>query len=115
MYNENALYKYFKITNRHTSKMNFILLVFIFIGLIQNNAENMYNLRLRNTLLRIYIASDKKELVNEYSKRVVIKSKNIVNKYYHKLLSKLYDINLLYNNLTDEERDFIDFIISLCY
>lgn len=97
--------------------MKYVILFFILFTLytIQNNAESLYNLRLRNTLLRVYIASDKKQIAKEYSKKTIVKSKTIINKYYNKLLSKMHDINLLYTNLTDEEKDFLEFIISLCY
>ena len=96
--------------------MKFILLIFVFICfIIQNNGENLYNLRLRNTLLRIYIASDKKQIAKEYSKKTIVKSKTIINKYYNKLLRKIHDINLEYNNLTDEEKEILEFMISLLY
>lgn len=119
MYNENTLYKYLERSNIHItiSKMKCLILVFILFMLYTNkiNAESLYNLRLRNALLRIYIASDKKQIISEYSKKTIVKSTVIINKYYNKLLSKIHDINLIYNNLTDEEREFLEFIISLCY
>ena len=79
------------------------------------NSENSYNLRFRNTLLRIYISSDKKKVVNEYSNKIAIKTKTKATGYYNKLLSKYHDINLFYNTLTDEEKALIEAIISLCY
>jgi hypothetical protein len=117
LYNENTLYKYLERSNIHINKMNSLILVFILFTLYINqiNGESLYNLRLRNAILRIYIASDKKQLISEYSKKTIVKSKVIINKYYNKLLSKMHDINLMYNNLTDEEREFLEFIISLCY
>lgn len=76
------------------------------------NGENSY-LRLRNSILRIYIASDKNKLqiINEYTNKIVQK----VQKVQNKVINKYYDLNLFYNTLSDEEKEFIDFIISLCY
>jgi hypothetical protein len=87
-----------------------IILLYLFIfNNFYANSEKSY-LRFRNSLLRIYIASDKNkyELINKYSNKLVEKIKNkVVNKYY--------DLNILYNNLTEEEKDFVDFIVSLCF
>jgi hypothetical protein len=74
-----------------------------------------YNIRFRNMLLRIYISSDKKKVINEYSNKIAIKTKNKVVTYYNKGLSKYYDYNLFYNTLTEEEKTIIEAIISLCY
>ena len=79
------------------------------------NSEKSYNLRFRNTLLRIYISSDKKKVVNEYSNKIAIKTKTKASNYYNKILSKYHDVNLFYNTLTDEEKAIIEAIISLCY
>ena len=76
------------------------------------NGEKSY-LRLRNSILRIYIASDKNKLqiINEYTNKIVQK----VQKVQNKVINKYYDLNLFYNTLSDEEKELIDFIISLCY
>jgi len=79
------------------------------------NSENSYNLRFRNTLLRIYISSDKKKVVNEYSNKIAIKTKTKATDCYNKVLTKYYNVNLFYNTLTEEEKAIIDAIISLCY
>jgi hypothetical protein len=79
------------------------------------NSEKSYNLRFRNTLLRIYISSDKKKVVNEYSNKIAIKTKTKATDCYNKVLTKYYDVNLFYNTLTEEEKAIIDAIISLCY
>jgi hypothetical protein len=78
-------------------------------------ADKAYNLRLRNTILRIYISADRKKVINEYSNKIINKTKSKVNKCYNKILSKYYDLNLFYNTLTDEEKEMIEAIISLCY
>ena len=99
--------------------MNFqgfnIMFLFIFLYIINTFAEKAYNLRLRNKFLRIYIASDKKKVINEYSNKIIIKTKSKIDKYYNKLLSKYYDLSLFYNSLTDEEKEILETIISLCY
>jgi hypothetical protein len=83
--------------------------------MINTFADKAYNLRLRNKFLRIYIANDKKKIVNEYSNKIIVKTKSKFNEYYNKLLSKYYDTSLFYNSLTDEEKEIIEAIISLCY
>ena len=99
--------------------MNFpvfkIMFLFMFLYIINIYAEKAYNLRLRNKFLRIYIANDKKKVVSEYSNKIIVKTKSKIDKYYNKLLSKYYDFSLFYNNLTDEEKEILEAIISLCY
>ena len=94
-------------------KMMFSLNIIILGLLIFNhslaNGEHTY-LRFRNSFLRIYISSDKNRisLINDYSHKIFKKIKN-------KITNKYYDLNLFYNNLSDEEKELIEFIISLCY
>jgi len=99
--------------------MNFpvlnIMFLFMFLYMINIFADKTYNLRLRNKFLRIYIASDKKKVINEYSNKIIVKTKSKFNEYYNKLLSKYYDLSLFYNSLTDEEKEILETIISLCY
>jgi hypothetical protein len=90
------------------------IIVFLWYVLI-SYSEKSLNLRLRNTLLRVYIANDKKKIINEYSNKIAIKTKSKVNIFYNKILSKYYDVTLFYNTLTDEEKEIIDAIISLYY
>lgn len=78
-------------------------------------ADNSYGLRLRNSLLRIYIASDKKQYIKEYSNKIINKSKVKLTFYYNKIVSKYHDINIAYYNLSDEQKELLDFIISLHY
>jgi len=95
--------------------MNYITIFILFLYILMINSEKSYNLRFRNTLLRIYISSDKKKVVNEYSNKIAIKTKTKASNYYNKILSKYHDVNLFYNTLTDEEKAIIEAIISLCY
>ena len=78
-------------------------------------SEKAYNLRFRNTLLRVYIATDKKKVIGEYSDKIVKKTQSKANDYYNKVVTKYYDINLFYNSLTEEEKELIEAIIALCY
>lgn len=87
----------------------------MFLYMINTFADKAYNLRLRNKFLRIYIATDKKKVVSEYSNKIIIKTKSKIDKYYNKILSKYYDLSLFYNSLTDEEKEILETIISLCY
>ena len=92
-----------------------ILLLFLYI-IIVIGSENLHNLRLRNTLLRVYVTNDyRKEIIKEFTNKIVNKIKTKTKKCYEKTLTKYYDLLLFYNNLTDEEKEAIDFIISLCY
>jgi len=86
-----------------------ILLNLFMLNNLHANGEKTY-LRFRNSILRIYIASGKKkyELINEYSNKIVEKVKN-------KVINKYYDLNIYYNSLSEEEKTFLDFIISLYY
>jgi hypothetical protein len=95
--------------------MNIISILILFLYIFKIASEKWYNLRFRNTLLRIYISSDKKKIVNEYSNKIVIKTKTKATNYYNKVLSKYHDVNLFYNTLTDEEKTIIEAIISICY
>jgi hypothetical protein len=73
------------------------------------NGEKSY-LRFRNSILRIYIASDKNKYIvaKEYSDKIMQKIKT-------KLTKKYYDLYIYYNTLTEEEKTFLDFIISLTF
>jgi len=93
----------------------FVLFLIILNLVIIANADNLRNLRVRNVLLRIYIASDKKQILKDYYKKSLNKTKTIVLRKKESIFSKIYEINMIYNNLTDEEKELLEFIISLCY
>ena len=87
-----------------------ILVLYLFV--VTNfyaNGEKSY-LRFRNSILRIYIASDKDKytVTKEYSNKMMQKIKT-------KLTKKYYDLNIYYNTLTEEEKTLLDFIISLTF
>jgi hypothetical protein len=95
--------------------MNFLGFIVLFLYVLKSASKRAYNLRFRNTLLRVYIATDKKKVIGEYSDKIVKKTTSNAKVCYNKALSKCYDIHLFYNSLTDEEKELIDAIISLCY
>ena len=95
--------------------MKFLGFIVLFLYVLKCGSEKAYNLRFRNTLLRVYIATDKKKVIGEYSDKIVKKTQSKANDYYNKAIAKYYDIHLFYNSLTDEEKDLIEAIIALCY
>jgi hypothetical protein len=95
--------------------MNILSIFILILYTSKIVSEKSYNLRFRNTLLRIYISTDKKKVVNEYSNKISIKTKTKATNCYNKVLSKYHDVNLFYNTLTDEEKTIIEAIISICY
>jgi hypothetical protein len=95
--------------------MNLLSILILFLYISKIVSEKSYNLRFRNTLLRIYISTDKKKLVNEYSNKIAVKTKTKATDYYNKVLTKYHDMSLCYNTLTDEEKAIIEMIISLCF
>ena len=99
---------------------NLVTLYLTFLIVLSNiyiiDSEQSY-LRFRNSFLRIYIANEKTKqlLINEYANKLIQKTKSTINKKYNKLMNKCYNVNYYYNTLTDEEKELIEFIISLCY
>ncbi len=109
------------------------LLVFIFVLFVHYNTklsvsasssprDNRY-FRIRNSLLRIYIAGNKtkpKQIMGKTKKPKKIEKpkkteKKFTTHFYKKIENKCNEISIFYNNLTDEEKDLIDFIVTLYY
>lgn len=95
--------------------MNILSIIILFLYVFKIASEKSCNLRFRNTLLRIYISTDKKKVVNEYSNKIAVKTKTKASDYYNKVLTKYHDMNFFYNTLTEEEKAIIEAIISLSY
>lgn len=93
----------------------FVLFLIIVNFVIIANAANLNNLRIRNALLRIYIASDKTKILREYYKKTLYKTRSLILEKKENIVSKIYEINMIYNNLTAEEKEILGFILSLCY
>jgi len=86
-----------------------LLIVLLLLLFIHNTKSSLNNrlLRFRNSFLRLYIAANnrtKPKTINEYSKKII-----------EKIEKKYKDFAIFYNSLTDEEKEMIDFIISLIY
>ena len=95
--------------------MKFLGFIVLFLYVLNCYSERAYNLRFRNSLLRVYIVADKKKIISEYSNKIAIKTKNKTIDYYNKILSKFHDFNLFYSMLTEEEKNLIDAIVLLYY
>jgi len=93
----------------------YLLYYLLLLYILKISADKSYGLRFRNSLLRVYIASDKKKIVGEYSGKIIYKTKTKLNTLYNKILSKYHDTNITYFILTDEEKELLEFIISLMY
>lgn len=88
---------------------NCLLIVLLLLLFIHNTKSSSNNrlLRFRNSFLRFYIAANnttKPKTINEFSKKII-----------EKIEKKYKDFTIFYNSLTDEEKEMIDFIISLIY
>lgn len=88
-----------------------LLIVLVLLLLFIHNTKSSSNnrlLRFRNSFLRVYIAANntttKPKTINEYSKKII-----------EKIEKKYKDFAIFYNSLTDEEKEMIDFIISIIY
>jgi hypothetical protein len=71
--------------------------------------------RFRNSLLRIYIANNKKDKLGEYTHKIFEKTKSKLEGVHQYTSIKYNNFNVFYNSLTDEERELINFILTLCY
>jgi len=93
----------------------YLLYYLLLLYILKISADKSYGLRFRNSLLRVYIASDKKKIINKYSDKIIYKTKTKLNTLYNKILSKYHDTNISYFSLTDEEKELLEFVISLMY
>jgi hypothetical protein len=94
-------------------KLNLLSLFIYYSNLLITSSisinDNNY-LILRNYALRITVLKDIKK-----TKLYIKNIKTATNNLYNKMLTVLYDANYKYYSLSDEERDFLENIISLCY
>jgi hypothetical protein len=83
--------------------MNFLTFFILFLCIFKTAiSANLFNPRFRNTVLRIYISNDEKNIISEYK-----------NKIENTILSKYSAINLFYDNLLKEEKELIEAIMLL--
>ena len=78
-----------------------LILVMLIIN-ATNNAKKSF-LKIRNNILRVYLRNCEKQKIRN------------ISKFYHNIISKIYDAQLFYYKLTDDEKDILDTIWSLCY
>ena len=78
-------------------------------------------MKFRNQTLRLLLSEDYssfKKLIEVQNIKIKylknITSKNLL-RIYDKALSKYYDVNILYNSLTDDEKNILEAVLSLCY
>jgi len=94
-------------------KLNLLSLFIYYSNLLITSSisinDNNY-LRLRNYTLRITILKNIKK-----TKLYIKNIKTTTNNLYNKMLTVYYDANYKYYSLSDEERDLLENIISLCY
>ena len=94
-------------------KLNLLSLFIYYSNLLITSSisinDNNY-LRLRNYTLRITVLKNIKK-----TKLYIKNIKTATNNLYNKMLTVLYDANYKYYSLSDEERDLLENIISLCY
>jgi len=77
--------------------------VVVFMLLIFTAQSRICFHHIRNNFLRICLYKYEKKQIQTMSK------------IYHQFLSKFYDCHLYYYKLSEEERDIIDTIWSLCF
>jgi len=96
--------------------MNYLILFAIIYLLLQIKyitSEKSF-LRFRKLLLkRAYIVSAKKEKIDEYSFKIIENTKNTVENIHDYTVKKCYNINVFYNNLTENEREFMQAVMLL--
>ncbi len=86
----------------------FLILHFIYVVSAMNRNFN-YNISIRNTGLRMIIFKEKK------LPKILEKIKGFYELCYYKSIVSMGDGINEYYNLSDEERNLIEAIISLCY
>jgi formyltetrahydrofolate synthetase len=57
--------------------------------------------------------SVKKEKIGEYSFKIIENTKNKVENIHDYTVKKCYNINVFYNNLTENEREFMQAVMLL--
>jgi len=89
----------------------FWLIVFMLIGSINANTNV---LRLRNTSLRFIISDDFQRLTRNIN-NIKLLTKDKLNVIINKYISSYYHVSYLYYELSEEQKELIEFITSLCY
>lgn len=96
--------------------MNHLILFTIIYLLLQNkyiNAEKSFS-RFRNSLLKTAcIVSIKKEQICEYSYKIIKNTQSKIVDLHKDALNKCCNMNVIYNSLTENEREIAQAIMLL--
>jgi len=90
-----------------------LMLIYLFYKTKYINAENSFS-RFRNSLLKTAcIVSVKKEKLNELSYKVIKNTQSKILDLHKDTLNKCCNMNVFYNSLTENEREFLEAIMLL--
>ena len=90
-----------------------LMLIYLVLQNKYINAEKSF-LRFRNSLLKTAcVVSVKKEKLNELSYKLIKNTQSKICDLHKYSLIKCYNMNLFYNNLTENEREFMETIMLL--
>jgi len=96
--------------------MNYLILLTIIYLLLQNkyiNAEKSFS-RFRNSLLKTAcIVSVKKEKLNELSYKIIKNTQSKIVDLHKDTLNKCCNMNVIYNNLNENEKELVQAIMLL--
>jgi hypothetical protein len=91
--------------------MNIVILTFIFLSFLNNviSISSNYGNRIKNNYLKLVLFSDKKNI------KIFKELNNFYKICYNKSISCIGQGISDYNNLTEDEKQIVEAIISLCY
>ena len=96
--------------------MNHLILFTLIYLILQNkyiNAEKSFS-RFRNSLLKTAcVVSVKKEQLNELSYKLIKNTQSKIVDLHKDTLNKCCNMNVIYNSLTENEREFVEAIMLL--
>lgn len=88
-------------------------IIYLLLQIKYINTEKSF-LQFRKTILkRAYIAIDKTEKICDYSYKIITTTKNNVENIHEYAINKYHNINVFYNNLTENEKEFMKAIMLL--
>jgi hypothetical protein len=94
----------------------FVLLLLLQYNLVNSNIKKYTIQHFNIHQININIKTNYLKVRNNYlkyiTKQPIFKK---LHKSYNSMMSKYYDCVFYYSSLTDEEKEFIENIISLCY
>lgn len=88
-------------------------IIYLLLQIKYVTSEKLFS-RFRKVLLkRAYVVTAKKEKIGEYSFKIIENTKNTVENIHDYTVKKCYDIDVFYNNLTENEREFMEAVMLL--